>query len=300
MSPFSKPPTTHAQQVALLKSRGMKIDDPAQAEFYLSHLNYYRLAGYWLGFEVDHSTHTFQEGVTFSRILSLYNFDRQLRLFVLGAIERVEVSIRSQWAYHLSHLHGPHAHLDSGIHDPRYWPDVRAKLMEEVSRSDEIFIKHFSQTYSEDLPPVWAACEVMSLGLLSRWYSILQPMTTRSAISRIYDVDEMLLQSWLHHLSLVRNLCAHHARFWNSEFTITPVRPRSKPASLPSEFMTGSRKLYNTILILLHFMDTITPGHTFRGDLKKLISLHEPPVNRMGFPSNWLDRPIWQEIETAR
>ena len=37
--PFAKPATTHAQQVALLQQRGMVIEDPAAAEFYLQHLN---------------------------------------------------------------------------------------------------------------------------------------------------------------------------------------------------------------------------------------------------------------------
>ena len=53
--PFAKPATTHAQQVALLQQRGMVIDDPVAAEFYLQHLNYYRLGAYWLPFEADHA-----------------------------------------------------------------------------------------------------------------------------------------------------------------------------------------------------------------------------------------------------
>ena len=55
--PFGKPATTHAQQMALLQQRGMVVDDPAAAEFYLQHLNYYRLGAYWLPFEADHATH---------------------------------------------------------------------------------------------------------------------------------------------------------------------------------------------------------------------------------------------------
>lgn len=54
---FAKPPTTCAEQVALLQQRGMIVDDVAEAEFYLQHLNYYRLAAYWLPFEADHGTH---------------------------------------------------------------------------------------------------------------------------------------------------------------------------------------------------------------------------------------------------
>ena len=33
---------------------------------------------------------------------------------------------------------------------------------------------------------VWAVCEVMSLGLLSRWYNNLGPMPTRRAIHTPY------------------------------------------------------------------------------------------------------------------
>lgn len=82
---FSKPALTWEQQVELLKQRGMLIEDQKQAEFYLTHLNYYRLVGYSLPFEVDHATHRFAPGTTFADVLNLYIFDRELRLLVLDA-----------------------------------------------------------------------------------------------------------------------------------------------------------------------------------------------------------------------
>lgn len=62
---FTKPPKTFAEQVELLVSRGMEIDDPERAERYLSHLNYYRLAAYWLPCEQGHPTHRFRQGTRF-------------------------------------------------------------------------------------------------------------------------------------------------------------------------------------------------------------------------------------------
>lgn len=47
---FRKPATDYAKQVAILQARGMVIDDPDKAIFYLQHLNYYRLGAYWLPF----------------------------------------------------------------------------------------------------------------------------------------------------------------------------------------------------------------------------------------------------------
>lgn len=293
--PFSKPATTYAQQVALLQQRGMVIDDPATAEFYLQHLNYYRLGAYWLPYEADHATHTFRAGTHFADVLNLYVFDRELRLLVLDAIERVEVSVRGQWAYQLALQHGPHAHLDAALaFKPHLWQTNLNKLTDEVDRSDEAFIKHLKATYIEPLPAVWAVCEVMSLGLLSRWYNNLKPMPTRRAIAAVYGVDEKVLESWLRHLSLVRNTCAHHSRLWNREFTITPLLPRHKPAGLTAQCQAGSRKLYNSLVILLHCMDVIAPQHHWRTRLKDLIARHAIPVAAMDFPAGWERMAIWQ------
>jgi abortive infection bacteriophage resistance protein len=297
LRPFPKPATTFVQQVTLLQQRGMLIADTAAAEFYLQHLNYYRLGAYWLPFEADHAAHRFKPGTRFEDVLNLYIFDRELRLLVLDAIERIEVSVRTQWAYQLAHRHGTHAHLDSGLAIKRHlWQSNLDKLTDEVNRSEETFIRHLRATYSEPLPPVWAVCEVMSLGLLSRWYNILRPMPTRRAIASVYGVDQGVLQSWLHHLSLVRNICAHHSRLWNREFSIIPMDSRNKPACLAGEFVAGSRKLYNTLVILLHFMDTIAPHHHWRARLKNLLANHAVPVRSMDFPQDWQRRAIWQEV----
>lgn len=293
---FTKPATTYAEQVALLQKRGMVIEDPAKVEFYLQHLNYYRLGAYWLPFEADHGSHTFQPGTRFDDVLNLYIYDRELRLLVLDAIERIEVSVRGQWAYQMAHLHSPHSHLDHALaHNPLHWESNLDKLKEEVRRSDETFIKHLTQTYEETLPPVWAVCEVMSLGVLSRWYSNLKPMPTRRAIASVYEIDERVMESWLHHLTFIRNTCAHHSRLWNREFTITPKLPRSKPTHLTGEFIVHSRKLYNTLVILLHFMDIIAPRHHWRKRLVGLITDHAAPVSAMGFPEDWHRRAIWKD-----
>jgi abortive infection bacteriophage resistance protein len=271
----------------------MEITDVAEAEFYLQHLNYYRLGAYWLPFEADHATHQFKPGTCFKKVLNLYIFDRELRLLVLDAIERVEVSVRSQWAYQLGHLHGSHAHLDRSLFSA-YWQDNLKTLRGEVNRSNETFIKHLQATYGEPLPPVWAVCEVMSLGSLSRWYDSLRPKMTRRKIAEPYNIDEEVLKSWLQHLSLVRNICAHHSRLWNRDFTIIPKAPKRKPRQIAGQFIPNSRKLYNTLVLLAHCLDVISPRHDWRGRLKALIVTHGISVSAMGFPNDWLERSIWQ------
>src|SRR5690554_5245430 len=91
---FTKPASTWDEQIELLRSRGLEIPDLEQARHYLSHINYYRLTGYWLPFEADHSIHRFKARASFDDVLNLYIFDREFRLLLLDAIERIEVSLR--------------------------------------------------------------------------------------------------------------------------------------------------------------------------------------------------------------
>ncbi|MCX5963758.1 MAG: hypothetical protein NT070_11650 [Cyanobacteria bacterium] len=51
-----------------------------------------------------------------------------------------------------------------------------------------------------------------------------------------YGLDEKILTSLLHHLTIVRNFCAHHARRWNREFTVIPTLPKQEMLSLCSQY----------------------------------------------------------------
>ena len=94
---FNKPFFSFEQQAMLLSERGLIIEN--DTVHYLQHLNYYRLSGYWIPFQEYNKTHRFKPNVRFSDILNLYRFDRELRLLLLDAIEKIEISIRTQWAH---------------------------------------------------------------------------------------------------------------------------------------------------------------------------------------------------------
>ncbi|MFT6908393.1 MAG: abortive infection bacteriophage resistance protein [Oleiphilaceae bacterium] len=298
---FDKPPLSFKNQVDKLKLHGLNIPDPDKAEFYLSQLNYYRFSAYCLPFEQDHATHAFQANTSFDDVLNLYIFDRELRLLVLDAIERFEVSLRTQLAYHLSHNHNTaHPHLDPLVFHSRSIYDVSLKnLTDEVTRSREDFIRHLQQKYSESLPPIWAAVELMTIGQLSKWLSNIKKRRDRQDIARFYQIDESILTSFCKHLTHVRNYSAHHARLWNRGFTLTMQIPRKGQQSLIQSFDSSNlrgqqqRKLYNTLVMLLHLMNIMNPHHSWGQRLFELINHHQIDCNKMGFPRDWKARAIW-------
>jgi abortive infection bacteriophage resistance protein len=142
---YNKPFQSIDQQLILLSQRGLVID--IDAAHYLKHLNYYRLSGYWLPFYEDSCTHQFKTNTQFPDVLNLYIFDRELRLLLLDAIERIEVSVKTQWAYYFSASHGAHAYMDCKLSNNIQWHAQNIILLEkELKRSDEVFISHYQQS----------------------------------------------------------------------------------------------------------------------------------------------------------
>jgi len=295
--PYNKSYLSIEDQIIQLQSRGMQFANVDNAKHYLLHMNYYRLTAYWLPYEQDHTTHRFRVNTSFEKVLKYYVFDRELRLLMLDAIERVEVSVRTQMAHTLSNAYGTHPHMNSSIFNSqeRYTNNLN-KLKGEFSRSSETFSDHFKEKYIEELPPIWVAVELMTMGHISHWYSNIKQRSDKNAISRIYGLDESILKSFLHHLTIIRNICAHHGRLWNRRFTFA-IRMPNYPTDLAQSVNRSNvdiKSLYNTLVFLKYLMDTINPGHQWAIRLKELLDSNDINIAAMGFPLNWETLPVWQ------
>lgn len=276
----------------------MVIPDRDKAKHYLSHLNYYRLGAYWAPFQSNNADHTFNNDTSFDDVLELYIFDRELRLLIMDAIERIEVSIRTQFAYHLSHKYDAHAYLIKDIFKSTDKYNKSFEILQnEINRSQELFIKHYKTKYSDpQLPPLWMVVEVMSLGQLSKWFSNIKRRQDKNLIAKPFGMDEVVLDSFLHHLTTVRNYCAHHSRLWNRKFTITTKLPKKNPDILVNSLSSeDKRKIYNTLAMFEYFMEEISPGTRWRQRLFHLFD-NNPSVSSkaMGFPVDWQALPIWK------
>ena len=278
----------------------MTIPDAAKAAHYLRHISYYRLRAYWLPFEQPAAItgdHSFVPGTSLDEVLALYVFDRRLRLLVMDALERVEVSLRGSWAHHLAMKYGPHGYLDPAIYyRPDHYATAFASLIEEISRSKDTFMVHYANKYSDPhRPPVWMTAEVISLGQLSKWMGNLKLRADRNAISHQFGLDEKVLVSIAHHLTYVRNICAHHGRLWNKQFTVTMLVPNS-PSSLKLAMNpAATRKLYNTLAALGYLLGLVAPGSEWRREVGNLLqSCPSAHPATMGFPADWKSRPSWK------
>ena len=72
------------EQVEILKSRGLRIDNEVEAKTFLMKNNYYRVSGYSLTLRKNDC---FFYGTTFNNIADIYNFDYELRHILLKYLE---------------------------------------------------------------------------------------------------------------------------------------------------------------------------------------------------------------------
>lgn len=300
--PFKKPPLTPDKHVELLVSRGLIVPEGAKAEHYLRFIGYYRLSGYCLPFQVDNNkdgSHQFLEGITFEHILQLYIFDRKLRLLVMDAIERIEISFRACISDYMCTKHNdPHwyvkkEHFWNGFDHEKFMSDVDDKIKYDKSskRNPAAFIIHFYEKYtSPKHPPSWMIFELISLGAVSRVYAGLNTSDQKS-IARVFDTNYKVLKSWMHSLTYVRNLCAHHQRLWNRHFTIQPNTTNEY-----KKYLASNTNLYAQLCVIQILLKKIALDPKWSTKLSELLNGYSQwaPQEKMGFPQNWRKTQLWQ------
>jgi len=237
---YHKTPTTYDEQITLLKNRGLIIPDESKALRYLHQISYYRLSAYFLPYQKTKDK--FNDDVNFNQILDIYRFDRELRLLVFDCIERIEIAIRSQMNHILvQNYNDSHWQDNQEIFKTTYsnkqgdeinpFRDFQKIIKKNCdSKRPEVFIKHYKEKYhAPPNPPSWMCIELLTIGEISRLYCGLKQNKDKQEIANFFGLHYTVFSSWLHTLTYVRNICAHHARLWNRELAIRPdilLKPR--------------------------------------------------------------------------
>jgi abortive infection bacteriophage resistance protein len=294
---YNKPFLSFDDQINLLESRGLIFPDKAKAQNYFSNISYYRLSAYMLPLK-QKGSEDFQPNTTFDDVLNLYLFDREFRIVVFDAVERIEIAFRTQIIHQFS-LSGGAFWFENPIHfnNNYFYSKNLSKIDEEIDRSNEVFIDHFRQKYtSSNRPPAWMTLEVVSIGLLSKLYKNLNMSPAKKAISNHFQIpNPYVLESWMQSITYVRNIVAHHSRLWNRVLTLKPALPKKPKNDFPSNILANNTKIYPFLCCLLYLLRTINPNTKFAANLKQLFDEYpNVPQKSMGFPADWQDETFWK------
>lgn len=84
---------TYQQQMEKLRSSGLTIEDEEACFRVLADIGYFPVVNGYQSFFRDPSTRVYREGATFGDILTLYEFDVELREIMLDALLKVKVKL---------------------------------------------------------------------------------------------------------------------------------------------------------------------------------------------------------------
>ncbi|WP_442966632.1 Abi family protein [Rathayibacter sp. VKM Ac-2803] len=297
----------------------MLID--VDAERWLRSVTYYRLSGYLFSYRRtdpvggrQQRSDSFVPGTPLSQVVALYEFDRILRARVHDGLGMVEVAVRRGLADALGR-EGPVAYQDpsrfrTGF-DHGAWLERANRRVDRVARRSDS-IRHHLEKYGGDVP-LWVLVDVLDFADLSLLFAgarasdqwavaddlgLVVDLEALNGNQRAKAAGRHPLVNWLEQLTLVRNICAHHARLWNR--TVIPAGTaamRTVPGleSLPHSQSEG---VFGALCVVARARQTVSPASDWARGISVLVATHlEATAGRaaseMGFPSGWRGDPLW-------
>lgn len=299
---YQKPALSITQQIAHWEAKGLIIQDQTAAQTALRFIGLFRLKGYALPFMVQTANgRQFNPGTTLEQVLTLYQFDRELRVMVMRELECIEVAIRTVISNTLSEsLNDPFWYLDPNqtllgditrgngkvVHFDRAY--FLAEVAKETRRSSDEFARHYFRKYTDPiLPPSWLASECLSFGKWSRLYEHLKVGKTPIASNFGLGVD--VLESWLHCLTYLRNVCAHHGMVCGRTF-VFPIKTLKRER----QHFSSNRSFYAYAVVIQVLLKSMQSKPEWPMRLKQHFNNY-PNISptEMGFPANWDAMSLW-------
>ena len=293
------------EQIEILKSRGLVINDIDKTKELLLRENYFFINGYRHIFMKNHKEDSFIPGTTFEELYAVFQFDRSFRNVLFKNLLIVENNLKSIIAYKLSKKYGIRekdylkpSNFSQDIKKVRQVNDVLNKIKRQIKLNgrQHSATLHYISNYG--YVPLWILVKLLSFGMINELYSILKP-DDKLAIAEYYNLDVETLGIYIALLSNYRNLCAHEDIVYDhrtqKEIPDTRYHMELDVPTTNDEYVYGKDDIF-AVVIMLKCMLTESDFTDFVNEVSYDLNLLDGRVNiipqskildRMGFPSNW-------------
>ena len=295
------------EQLAILRAKGLIINNEEYAKDVLLMENYFFLNGYRYIFFKSSKEKKFIKGTTFEELYQMFLFDRSLRNILFKNLLIVENNIKSIISYQLSKKYGYKekdylnpSNFTTDNKEQRRVNDVLNKMRRQirVNGSKHTATLHYINNYG--YVPLWILVKVLSFGLINELYGILKP-EDQLALSEYYNIDVENLEVYLALLSNYRNLCAHEDIVYDHrsqrEINDTVYHERLNLKKEDGIFVQGKNDIFALIIILKQvlkpdkfneMLNEINAEFIKFDEKVNIISL-DKLYNKMGFPRNYME-----------
>ena len=274
----------------------------------LESINYYKLKEFALPFYKKEEAGYVYKDISLERVIKRFYLDKNLRMALLYAIEKIEISFKNKIAFLLGKNLGAFGYLDfkNWINKEEYCVHY-ARLKEDkfkneckmkAKRTLNPFIKEFFEQYPNDiyakqkLLPIWLSIEILTFGDILDIYKLMTKKD-RVAIADCYKCSTSELESWLEHLKLIRNMCAHNSGVIDIKIrTLPKLRKEWKKYVFQPRKGMYSNKIVNTLIVLKYLLTQVNPKFPLNGigiAMQKLIKNSHKNANMYGITDEKLE-----------
>ncbi len=293
------------EQIDILKSKGLIIDDINYAKDVLLRENYFFISGYRHLFLKSPKDRMFLPGTNFKELYAMFSFDRQIRNIFFKNILIVENNAKSIFSYQLSRKYGIKekdylnpSNFDRSSDKIRQVNDLLKKIKRQirVNGGQHSATMHYISNYG--YVPFWVVVKVLSFGLISELYTIMKREDQRD-IAEVYNISVDDLLVYLPILANFRNLCAHEDIMYDHK-TQRMIDDTKYHAFLnidktDGEYIYGKDDLFALVIILKQLLreedftlliNELSYELDILGGKLSTISL-DKVLDAMGFPSTF-------------
>jgi len=296
-----------SEQIEIMKSKGLTIDDEEKAKVVLLRENYFFLNGYRYVFMKSVNDKKFVTGATFDELYALFTFDRRFRNIIFKNVLIIENNLKSIISYQLSKKYGyrekDYLRPESFSLDRKKSRQVndlihKMKRQVRVNGQKHSATMHYINNYG--YVPLWILVKVLSFGIISEMYTILKPEDQLS-IAEYYDLDIHVLENYLALLANYRNLCAHEDVLFDHRtqrlIDDTKYHEELNIPLMDGEYIYGKNDLFALIIILKQMLSDeefrlliYEIGYELDILDGKIESVPQSKIlDIMGFPNNFRD-----------
>ena len=295
------------EQLEILKSKGLIIEDETQAKEILLRENYFFINGYRVLLMNSYSDRSFIIGATFRELYGIFLFDRQIRNILFKNLMIIENNLKSVISYQLSKKYGykdkdylNHKNFTNDKSKSRRVKDVIEKMKRQIriNGTHHMATMHYINNYG--YIPLWVLVKVLSFGIVCELYSILKP-EDQISVADIFNVNTNYLENFLPILSNYRNLCAHEDIVYEHRtekgILDTPYHQKLNIPIMDNEYIYGKNDIFSVLIILKYLLredDFRMMMKELEYEIEKLDGIvNSIPIakilDRMGIPTNYME-----------
>lgn len=250
------------EQIQLLRSRGMVIDNEEKAKEVLFDVGYFRLGFYWFPFELtypqkDNRNHQFKQGSNFDDAVKLYYFDFKLRNSLLRALSRIEIAFRTKVIYLVSNQNPdkPTWFADPSVVQSKQAKEFKIIVYDKlVAKNISVIAMHHRHHINDVFAPAWKTMEFMTIGEVLHLFKSIKDDTIKSQVAAEFNIKQLVtFNNYMEVIKNVRNVCAHS----NVLYDFTPERSiRKGPAMFKG--IGANQNLNGALHVVLYMLKQVS------------------------------------------